>query len=180
MKEKKKVLLTQIIEITREIEKLKEERKNLIEKMKNMQNGITTGKEFSEVPDYSMKDEEVRIKRKIEELEQLLADAEAVVEYDEDSVSIGTRFTATVSYEEDEIETDEYVLSSTKEGTTITLKRKENDPIYITPESPFGAAVMGKKINECFYYKLNDEMVVGFIEYITPKEEMEKGNQKTK
>lgn len=180
MKEKKKILLIQIIEITRQIEDLKQKRRNLIEEMKNLQNGITTGKEFSEVPDYTMKEEEIRINKKIEELEQLLAEAEVVVEYDENKVNIGTRFTATVSYEEDEIETDEYVLASTKEGTTITLKRQKDDPIYITPESPFGAAVFGKKIGECFYYQINNQMIVGFIEDISPKEEIEKGNQKIK
>jgi transcription elongation GreA/GreB family factor len=166
-----KLLPSQIEKIQNKIQKLKNERKQLIESMKDDLNGfVFSQQDTSGTPASGIKAEYDLIEKRIQELEELLKNAELLVSYDENKIDIGTHFTATLDFD-GEIETDEYILVETRDV-------KGNDAIYITKDSPMGNVVFGKSIGDTFNYKLPTMTVVGFIEDIIPKEEL--GKQKVK
>lgn len=180
MEKEIKLLPSQVEKIKETLEEINEKYKSLIEVYKGTSVGSILGNQgFSDVVDSGYTNTITNLERKKEELEKILKVANIIKEYNEESISIGTRFAATCDYD-GEIETDEYVLVSTKEGSKITKNRTDNDAICVTTDSPFGRAVLGKRIGDPIYYETSGMHVVGFIEDITPKEKMEESIQKVK
>lgn len=180
MEKEIELLPEQVEKIQKMLEEINQQRKSLIDAYKEMNAGnIHERQGFSDVADSSYVSNITALENRKERLENILKVASIIREYNEESISIGTRFAATCDYD-GEIETAEYILASTTEGSKITKNRKENDAMCITTDSPFGAAVLGKRIGDPIYYQVNDMNVVGFIEDIVPVKTEESSIQKVK
>lgn len=172
MKREITLLPEQLQRINEMLDEINQQRKELVEIYKGTNVGNVYGNQgFSDIADSSYISTITNLENKKQELERILNVAETINEYNAESISIGTRFAATLDYD-GEMETAEYILTSTKEGALSEAKRKDNDVMYITPNSPFGASVIGKRIGDTIVYQINDMTVVGFIEDIIPKEEV--------
>lgn len=174
------LLPEQVQRINEMLDEINQERKNLVEIYKGTNTGSTFGDQgFSDVVDSNYVSTITNLEKKKERLEKLLSVAKIISEYNGESISIGTRFAATLDYEGD-METAEYILVSTKEGSVSELQRKNTEAMCITTESPFGKAVVGKRIGDPIFYQVNGMNVVGFVEDITPIIKEEQSIQKIK
>lgn len=173
------LLPEQAKKITKMLDEINEQRKEIVEIYRGTNTGTTMNQGFSDVADSSYVSTIINLEKKKQELEKILSVAKIISEYNGESISIGTRFAATCDYDGD-METAEYILVSTKEGALITKNRKENDAMCITTDSLFGSAVLGKRIGDSFFYRVNGMLVVGFIEDIIKEKQEEQTIQKIK
>lgn len=110
----------------------------------------------------------------IKELRSTLRMARVVSEYDESKIDIGTRFSATLDFGNDDHSTEKYILVDAIHTTEI------EGLIQVQVASPFGKAVYHKGLNEEFSYTTpRGKLVNGVIEKIIPNITMTE-KQKTK
>ena len=94
--------------------------------------------DLSENADYdAARDAQAKLEGRIKELEYKLENAKIISNDSKDTVSIGS--TVTISYIDDD-ETEEYKIVGSLEADPFNNK--------ISNESPIGAAIIGKKVNE--------------------------------
>lgn len=94
--------------------------------------------DLSENADYdAARDAQAKLEGRIKELEYKLENAKIISNDSKDTVSIGS--TVTISYIDD-YETEEYKIVGSLEADPFNNK--------ISNESPIGAAIIGKKVNE--------------------------------
>lgn len=170
---KNQLLPDQIISINDKLTTLKKKLNNLINDSKEIQVRGVLGSGVSDIPDSKTYTDIDYLKSEIKKLEEILENSEVVSHYNEARIGIGTRFAATLDFN-GELETEEYILVDTKEGTTLTKNKKVTDATYITVNSPFGKAIVDKKIGDSIVYQVNDMTVVGLVEDIVPENKKEK------
>ena len=138
MSERKKIFLTQ-----EGYNELKEELDDLINvKRPENINAIKEARalgDLSENADYdAARNEQAEIEAKIKKLEMILENVKIIEEISTDEVGIGN--TVTISYVDDEDETDEYKIVGSQEADPFESK--------ISNESPIAKALMGHKVGD--------------------------------
>lgn len=164
-----KLLPSQIKILEEKLIKLRQERHELIKSCSDdLNKSRCDGTEFSDPQDFTYRINLHQLDENIKEIENLLNQSKQINldDYSENRIDIGTLFTATMEYD-GEIETDEYILVSNRNGNNP--ERKIN---FISENSPLGQVVKGKKIGEPFYYNVGDNLIVGFIEDISTIDEV--------
>ena len=138
MSEKKKVFLTQ-----EGYDEIKEELNNLIN-VKRPENIIAIKEaralgDLSENADYdAARNEQAEIEARIKKLEHVIDNAEIIEEISTDKVGLGN--TVTISYVDDEDDTDEYKIVGSQEADPFESK--------ISNESPIAKALMNHKVGD--------------------------------
>ena len=138
MSERKKIFLTE-----EGYKELKEELDDLINvKRPENINAIKEARalgDLSENADYdAARNEQAEIEAKIKKLEMILENVNIIEEISTDEVGIGN--TVTISYVDDEDETDEYKIVGSQEADPFESK--------ISNESPIAKALMGHKVGD--------------------------------
>ena len=138
MSERKKIFLTE-----EGYKELKEELDDLINvKRPENINAIKEARalgDLSENADYdAARNEQAEIEAKIKKLEMILENVKIIEEISTDEVGIGN--TVTISYIDDEDETDEYKIVGSQEADPFESK--------ISNESPIAKALMGHKVGD--------------------------------
>ncbi len=138
MSERKKIFLTE-----EGYKELKEELDDLINvKRPENINAIKEARalgDLSENADYdAARNEQAEIEAKIKKLEMILENVKIIEEITTDEVGIGN--TVTISYVDDEDETDEYKIVCSQEADPFESK--------ISNESPIAKALMGHKVGD--------------------------------
>ena len=138
MSERKKIFLTE-----EGYKELKEELDDLInvkrpENINAIKEARSLG-DLSENADYdAARNEQAEIEAKIKKLEMILENVNIIEEISTDEVGIGN--TVTISYVDDEDETDEYKIVGSQEADPFESK--------ISNESPIAKALMGHKVGD--------------------------------
>ncbi len=138
MSERKKIYLTE-----EGYNEIKEELDDLINvKRPENINAIKEARalgDLSENADYdAARNEQAEIEAKIKKLEMILENVKIIEEITTDEVGIGN--TVTISYVDDEDETDEYKIVGSQEADPFESK--------ISNESPIAKALMGHKVGD--------------------------------
>ena len=138
MSERKKVFLTK-----EGYNEIKEELDDLINvKRPENINAIKEARalgDLSENADYdAARNEQAEIEAKIKKLEMILENVKIIDEITTDKVGLGN--TVTISYVDDEDETDEYKIVGSQEADPFESK--------ISNESPIAKALMGHKVGD--------------------------------
>ena len=138
MSEKKKIFLTQ-----EGYDEIKEELNYLIN-TKRLENIIAIKEaralgDLSENADYdAARNEQAEIEAKIKKLEAIVENVSIIEEVSTDKVGLGN--TVTISYIDDEEDTDEYKIVGSQEADPFESK--------ISNESPIAKALMGHKVGD--------------------------------
>ena len=136
-KNEQEILLTAegFLELETELNDLKINKRS--EVIKALKEARALG-DLSENADYdAARDAQAKLEGRIKELEYKLENAKIISNDSKDTVSIGS--TVTISYIDDD-ETAEYKIVGSLEADPFNNK--------ISNESPIGAAIIGKKVNE--------------------------------
>ncbi len=137
MSQKQEILLTAegYLELENELNDLKINKRP--EVIKALKEARALG-DLSENADYdAARDEQAKLEGRIKELEYKLENAKIISGNNKDIVSVGS--TVTISYIDDD-EKEEYKIVGSLEADPFNNK--------ISNESPIGAAVIGKKVND--------------------------------
>lgn len=102
-----------------------------------------------------------KIERK--QIDAMLKNCEIIEATSNDRVGLGTTCSVVLDFGDGELYCSDYKLVAENHGTVST----EDNAIYVTPNSEFGKAIMGKGLMDGIYYTLpNGLEVFGFIEDI--------------
>lgn len=137
MAEKQEILLTAegYLELETELNDLKLNKRP--EVIKALKEARALG-DLSENADYdAARDQQAKLEGRIKELEYKLENAKIIDNNNKDVVSVGS--TVSIKYVDDD-EVEEYKIVGSLEADAFSNK--------ISNESPIGAAVIGKKVNE--------------------------------
>lgn len=137
MSQKQEILLTAegYLELENELNDLKINKRP--EVIKALKEARALG-DLSENADYdAARDEQAKLEGRIKELEYKLENAKIISSNSKDVISVGS--TVVISYIDDE-ETEEYKIVGSLEADPFNNK--------ISNESPIGAAIIGKKVND--------------------------------
>ena len=137
MSQKQEILLTAegYLELENELNDLKLNKRP--EVIKALKEARALG-DLSENADYdAARDEQAKLEGRIKELEYKLENAQIISGNNKDVVCVGS--TVTISYVDDD-ETEEYKIVGSLEADPFNNK--------ISNESPIGAAIIGKKVND--------------------------------
>ncbi len=137
MSQKQEILVTAegYLELENELNDLKINKRP--EVIKALKEARALG-DLSENADYdAARDEQAKLEGRIKELEYKLENAQIISNNNKDVISVGS--TVTISYVDDN-EKEEYKIVGSLEADPFNNK--------ISNESPIGAAVIGKKVND--------------------------------
>ena len=130
-------------------DRLREELENLttvgrVEVAREIERARSLG-DLSENGDYhAAKDNQGKMESRIRQLQQLLEDAEIVEEADASSDAVAAGSVVSIRYEGDD-EVERYLLGS--------IEERREDVAVISPGSPLGQALMGRKVGETVEYE---------------------------
>ena len=130
-------------------DRLREELENLttvgrVEVAREIERARSLG-DLSENGDYhAAKDNQGKMESRIRQLQQLLEDAEIVEEVSATSDAVAAGSVVSIRYEGDD-EVERYLLGS--------IEERRDDVSVISPGSPLGQALMGRKVGETVEYE---------------------------
>ena len=131
---------------------------------------------FDDLPNYEMYQSNARLRQEISELRDTLSHAE-VGEVSTEEIGLGSKFVATLNDLDGEIITKKYTLYS---GVFMALDQNTEFTL-VSINSPFGKAVISKKVNDKFSYVTPGKIVVsGVIDEIVSEKVEEAPKQKIK
>lgn len=165
-----KLLPEQVTKLKESLDRLVVTYNNLKESRKNdVKNSNYTSDGFTDLPDHELAYEINDIVNKIHDLEFLLTTCTIIDDVSSDSIVLGSEFTVTVDFFGEE-ETGTYLLAENSE--------KIDGKNVISIASPLGDTVSGKKENDNFSYKVNNNVFSGVINKIHTKDSKEKTIEK--
>lgn len=103
--------------------------------------------------------------KELKELNKMILEAVTLAVNTEEVIGLGSRFSASIYYLDEGAETEDYLISD--------VNIRVPGFMVITPNTPFGKAVMGKKEKEEFNYTVNGTNIHGKIEEIYKEKSQE-------
>ena len=124
---------------------------------------------FDDLPNYEIYQSNARLRQEISELRDTLDRAE-VEEVSTEEIGLGSKFVATLNDLDGEIVTRKYTLF----GGVFMAFDQNTEFALVSVNSPFGKAVISKKVNDKFSYVTPGKIVVsGVIDEIVSEKEIE-------
>ena len=121
---------------------------------------------FDDLPNFEIYSRNARLRREINELRDTLNEAE-VEEVSTEEIGVGTKFVATTNLE-GTVNTKKFILFG---GVSLNFDKEFT---LVSVNSPFGQAVVSKKVGDEFSYKTPENRIVsGVIDRIVSEKEIE-------